>query len=73
MVMEKNNTVPQMNPILFSRMYGFYFLHMFPFTFKLRDIDPCGHPTHQGISHKAYAVPNTGRRKVNTLDYQLIT
>lgn len=34
MLIEKNETVPQMNPILFSKIYGSYFLQMFRQTFK---------------------------------------
>lgn len=34
MVIEKNKTVPPMNPISFRWIYGPYFLQTFPQTFK---------------------------------------
>lgn len=34
MVIEKNKTVPPVNPISFHRIYGPYFLQTFPQTFK---------------------------------------
>ena len=34
MVIEKNETVPPVNPISFCRIYGPYFLQTFPQTFK---------------------------------------
>lgn len=73
MAIENNKTVPQMNPISFTRIYGSYFLQTFPQTLKQEaQILPSILFTQWTKALFFKAVPAEGKHDVNKLDYWMI-